>query len=212
MFSQLLGVIIKRLMDRQRVLDGLEFLSKNDRNQKTLYGFKTYGANKHRFILNRPLPIEEIERFEQRHSIKLPNDYVEFITKIGNGGAGPGNGLHPLEKWNHDLNSIGQDFLKTPFPHIENWNIKGDLGEKHENVENEYFNNRHVTGAIRVSDFGCGINYIMVVSGIKSGTIWVDDRCSDFGIYCSVAKETNTAFTFTNWYIDWLEKSIDALK
>lgn len=55
-----------------------------------------FGADWHQFVLNRPLPEEELTSFEQRHRISLPGDYRDFINKIGNGGAGPYYGVFPL--------------------------------------------------------------------------------------------------------------------
>lgn len=39
-----------------------------------------------------------MKRFEARYNVKLPPEYVFFITQVGNGGAGPYYGLYPLEK------------------------------------------------------------------------------------------------------------------
>jgi len=47
--------------------------------------------------LNPPLPVEEVDAFEQRNGIRLPEDYRAFITMLGNGGPGPYKGLEPLD-------------------------------------------------------------------------------------------------------------------
>ena len=199
-------------MNKNEILQGLKFLSKYDRNQpKTLYGFKTYGANRHNFILNPVISEKDVKKFEEEFQIELPTDYVKFITQIGNGGAGPGNGLFPLDKWNCELESPSKDFLKTPFPHVKEWNIENPFeveSQEFIKFEHNYYIIKHVTGAIRISHYGCGIMYMLVVSGLEKGHIWVDDRCSEYGIY-PAAKEP---LTFEKWYMDWLGKSINAIQ
>ena len=199
-------------MNKNKILQDLKFLSKYDKNQpKTLYGFKTYGADKHKFVLNPTISEKDVRKFEEEFQIELPADYIEFITQIGNGGAGPGNGLFPLDKWNCELENTNKDFLKTPFPHIKEWNIENPFHVKSQEFtefEHNYYASEHVTGAIRISHYGCGIMYMLVVSGLEKGHIWVDDRCSDYGI-CPATKESPT---FEKWYMDWLEKSVNAIQ
>lgn len=205
-------------MDKEKIINGLKFLKKYDKKQpRTLYGFKTYGANKHLFRLNPVIQMSEVVKFELKHKIKLPDDYKFFITKIGNGGAGPGNGLFSLQKWDYELENLNLDFLSIEFPHKkeDNWNMNytGDENNDTEylNFENEYYSTKYVSGAIRISDYGCGINYMLVTSGNEHGKIWVDDRCSDYGIYGACNQETKEQFTFETWYLDWLNSSIDKL-
>jgi hypothetical protein len=142
----------------------------------------------------------------------LPTDYIEFITQIGNGGAGPGNGLFPLDKWNCALDNHDKDFLKTPFPYVKEWNINNpfEVGSReYETYLNEnYYIDEHVTGALRISHYGCGIMYMLVVSGLEKGHIWVDDRCSEYGIYPA----DKAPLSFEKWYMDWLDKSINAIR
>ncbi len=48
-----------------------------------------FGAKAHGFRLNPPLAEDAIEDFERQHSIRLPSDFREFISKIGDGGRDP---------------------------------------------------------------------------------------------------------------------------
>ena len=56
------------------------------------------GSDKHRYCFAPVKPLSEIRHFEARHHIKLPTEYVQFLTQVGNGGAGPDNGLYSLEE------------------------------------------------------------------------------------------------------------------
>lgn len=57
------------------------------------YGQKIYGARYHEYKLMKPVQIEEVREYEKEHGIVLPVEYVYFITLVGRGGAGPGNGF-----------------------------------------------------------------------------------------------------------------------
>lgn len=46
--------------------------------------------------LNDPLSEEMAADFESKYDAILPQDYHVFLTRCGNGGAGPGCGVHPL--------------------------------------------------------------------------------------------------------------------
>ena len=57
---------------------------------------KIFGAEGHGFKLNPPLKEFDVAAFEEKHHIRLPDDYRQFITEIGNDGAGPYFGVFPL--------------------------------------------------------------------------------------------------------------------
>ncbi|APU15832.1 MULTISPECIES: SMI1/KNR4 family protein [Actinoalloteichus] len=54
---------------------------------------KSFGAAKHEFTLNPPLPESAIVGFEAEHGVTLPADYRRFLLELGDGGAGPSYGL-----------------------------------------------------------------------------------------------------------------------
>ena len=200
-------------MNKQKILQNLDFLAKNDGNFPNEYnGFSTFGAETHKFALN-PVILETAARdFENLHKIKLPQNYFYFITNIGNGGAGPGYGLYPLEDWSKEIvpsEPIPKNFLNTPFPHNKPWNTVLDVDnvsdEEYDKHYEEYFANAQITGSLAISHYGCGIIYLLIVCGAETGKIWVDDRGSDYGIYPA---EVN----FETWYMTWLEDSVNKLK
>ena len=182
-------------------------MKKHDKNQpNSLFGSITYGADNHLFELNPVISQAEIAKFETKHRVTLPEDYKFFITKIGNGGAGPGNGLLPIEKWSYGLRDVESDFLSIPFFNgvEKNWRMSSKL-------DDPYFSNKYVSGSIRISDYGCGIHYMLVITGNEKGNIWVDDRANIDGIYKVYHEddEDNTKpETFESWYTTWLNTSI----
>lgn len=42
--------------------------------------------------------MQDIYNYENKYNIKLPEEYIFFLTQVGNGGAGPYYGLYPLEE------------------------------------------------------------------------------------------------------------------
>jgi hypothetical protein len=55
-------------------------------------GPRTNAEQKHRFSLLPPLGEQEVAAYEERNGVRLPEDYRLFITRLGNGGAGPYHG------------------------------------------------------------------------------------------------------------------------
>lgn len=59
---------------------------------------KLYGSQQHRYEFAPVLPLSDVRDFEERHEIQLPAGYVEFLTQVGNGGAGPDFGIYSLDE------------------------------------------------------------------------------------------------------------------
>lgn len=57
---------------------------------------RLFGVETHRYRLGPVLSPNGLREIEARYSIVLPEDYAEFLTNAGNGGAGPGYGLQRL--------------------------------------------------------------------------------------------------------------------
>lgn len=49
-------------------------------------------------ILNPITSEEEILKFEKKNNLKIPKELKDFYLLLGNGGAGPGYGVFPLEQ------------------------------------------------------------------------------------------------------------------
>lgn len=184
-----------------------------------------FGADRHGFRLNRPLPESQVADFEGQHGILLPSDYRQFITAIGNGGAGPYYGIFPLGRMDDtssDLQpwSAGDGFvgrLSSPFPLRGAWN---DLGgkppaplldaddEEYERrfdlFEESYWNSDHVSGAIPICHMGCALRVWLVVSGEEAGHVWRDGRADYTGLSPICTRDGSKA-AFGAWYMEWLE-------
>ncbi len=169
---------------------------------------RRFGAPSHRYQLKPPLTEEQVRAFEERHGIKLPEDYRDFLLQVANGGAGPCYGLFPLSDL---LDPDGRDVERvTPgedFPHAEAWNCTfppqapdesdDDHRRRYEAHEERYFATAHVAGSIALCHYGCGDILRLVVSGPQYGTVWQDGRGGDYGIW-------PLHQSFREWYDQWL--------
>lgn len=165
---------------------------------------KLFGSDFHGYVMNPPISENKIKQFEALYKIILPSGYREFIKKIGNGGAGPYYGLERLEHTVFaDLDYRDENDLldpSEPFPLTQAWNQVMTKDEE------EYFDNKWVTGLLRICNFGCGVSLNLVVNGEEYGNIWVDDRCSDGGIYPDPYFGRQERTTFLQWYELWLDR------
>ncbi|WP_099222295.1 SMI1/KNR4 family protein [Listeria costaricensis] len=178
------------------LLNKLKLLKKIDINQEI------FGAAQHHYHFHPTLSEDAIKAFEQAHKITLPADYHHFLTKIGNGGAGPSFGISPLEKFftaRHYGNiKINDHFLVTPFPY-------STAHPFHYTDESDESLIREMTGTLTLCDHGCGYYDMLIISGSEKGTVWSDARCSDQGM-------EKIFESFLDWYFDWLDTSIETIK
>ncbi len=58
--------------------------------------FPISGSECHTHLLRPPLSMEELDAWESLMQVSLPADYRTYLTKLGNGGAGPSYGLTPF--------------------------------------------------------------------------------------------------------------------
>lgn len=114
---------------------------------------------------------DELEDFETRHGVRLPTQYRAFITRVGNGGAGPPHyGLVELS----DTPGLSQPFTKRARVH----------------------------GRLYLGTDGCGIDYVLVVSGKPRGQVWMH---TDGALIAP-----RPPLDFLAWYERWLDGELEA--
>ncbi|MEH2053049.1 SMI1/KNR4 family protein [Nostoc sp.] len=200
--------------------------------------FEFFGSESHQYQFKPCLSNKDIQLFESRYNIILPSEYRNFLLEIGNGGGGPGYGLYGLSGIEYTEDVIlekeyheNYEILSKPFPLTEAWNdldviVKNNTGF----VANSdaYFDDKFIQGTLTITNYGCGIYAILVITGEQSGKIWIDDRTNDNGIYpaslsfCSFFHDadpddfTNSdekqPLSFYNWYEDWLNRSLHQIR
>lgn len=186
-----------------------------------------FGAEAHGFALNAPLAMTEVSAFEKEHRIVLPDDYREFISRAGNGGAGPFYGVFPLGQmddnfglrtWHESDGFVG--VLASPFLLETEWNDTSEMPEdeltlrdeaeydrRMEAFERSYWRSSLMNGAIPICHEGCALRVWLVVTGERAGQVWEDRRSE-----CEGIKPLRTAVggiaTFGRWYDEWLEQCL----
>jgi hypothetical protein len=207
------------LLDALSVRNALKKLSVSSR--------RAFGAESQRFQLNEPLPESDVSAFEERHSIALPGDYRHFLTRIGNGGAGPFYGVFPLgmmddafglQRWRESDGMVGA--LAEPFPHMTAWNdltgkpadlpVGVDLGSHDELdalmelFDGHYWNPSLVNGAIPICHTGCALRIWLVLTGGQAGHLWYDKR-AEYGGLMPLTLDDGSPLKFAEWYEGWLD-------
>ena len=59
---------------------------------------RVFGADKHQYKFNSVISLSKVRDFEKRHNVTFPQAYVDFLTQVGDGGAGPDLGLYSLDE------------------------------------------------------------------------------------------------------------------
>lgn len=151
-----------------------------------------------RVVLNSPLSPESVSRFEARLGVSLPEDYREFLSDVGNGGAGPPSyGLLRLGETPRgsvpDWFAAGYDqSLARAFPLTAHWVWEG--GPETPEIEARIQELRF--GNLCLGTDGCGIFWLLIVTGRERGQIW---WLTDVG-----AQPLAPRHTFLSWYGYWL--------
>jgi len=208
---------IVRVIERLRAKDGT---------------LRIFGANGHRYRLNAPIPERDISHFESSHHIRLPNDYRQFLTEVGNGGAGPFYGVFRLNE--HDDGNGFCTFseghlvgtLSETFPHSDAWNlppsfwaqepqpeatmsedeVDAEWAKWDEQIEAQYWNQSLMNGAIPICHLGCALRHWLIVNGPCYGEVWFDNRADEGGIG-PLEFASGRRHTFGTWYMSWLDEA-----
>lgn len=140
-----------------------------------------HGVRHHRYLLAPPMPVEALADLEARIG-QLPADYRDFLATVGEAGAGPGYGLLSPRKdmqMSHARGEFAWDDGESP---------RGGLA-----------------GVLCLAHAGCGVVWLLVISGRHRGEVWVDAASSD-------GKARRCATSFSSWYRDWLNAAVRDLR
>lgn len=163
---------------------------------------RRFGARRHRYRLGPIAAEQDVACFEEVHGIRLPESYREFITAVGDGGAGPFYGLfrHDGSDWPEYVRRAEQgleDLRSSAFPHTTDFQPWPDVKSCPLHRESDDYDPCWLAGTIALDEFGCGAFYRLVVTGPASGQVWFDDLGSDGGL--------SAGPDFPDWYLARLE-------
>lgn len=145
----------------------IEKVANKDKN------YKIFGADSHKYLLNETVSLEQIRAFEAKYQVELPEEYVFFITKVGNGGAGPFYGIDPLcldeeyEKHYQKLSkptNYNDDYLQFCKKCLA-------LSEKEKLDEDDINFGDCLDGVLNINTQGCTFDTLLVLNGSRKGEL-----------------------------------------
>ncbi len=184
--------------------------------------FELFGVSEHRYKLKPPVDLAFVREMEENYHFRIPEDYVQFITEVGDGGAGPGYGLSSFgfyrskakslreEKWRETyLYGLGKELYLLPIEpeDVEDFCV---FEEDYEKNPEKYFMaisetynsaNDMSYGFFTLGTYGCGKDFGLVITGERYGQVF------------SVTPEGGyelLADSFQGFYQKWLDYISDA--
>ena len=167
-----------------------------------------FGASSHKYKVNEKLTAKELADWQEKHNVTLPEPYAQFLTKVGNGGAGPYYGMYSIEQATSytDANALATKCVLHPRMTKEEWNHLTESLISDEDISDlEYDAARDMVmgGMLCIGTQGCEYDMYLVLEGTHRGKIvYTSDFYPDrpfFFVY-----EDN----FLDWYERWLDEII----
>ncbi|GGB72919.1 hypothetical protein [Deinococcus soli (ex Cha et al. 2016)] len=161
------------------------------------------------------LTASELAEVVDHSGLDLPQDYVDFLLRIGNGMRFTGGSMLSLAE---SIKCSGP-FLDGTFEKEEEWNPDLDMlsmGDSAESIgEREYnrrlsnaeyyFGDSHMGGSLIVEDMGCGYDrHLIVKSPAQRGLLWENLRAAGCGIVPT--KLHGRTLSFSEYY-EWCIRS-----
>jgi len=175
--------------------------------------YKIFGAKTHQYQLNETVSLEWVRAFEKKYHIELPEEYVFFITKVGNGGAGPYYGVEPLKdteqsaKFYKHLSkeSIYNDnylqFYKECVAFFDNEEPDDEKGYDELDKKYDEFCDKINYGTLGITNQGCTFDTLLVVNGSRKGEIVYVDWNLELDYPPKLIH-----MTFLEWYQGYFEE------
>ncbi|NGZ76935.1 HEAT repeat domain-containing protein [Saccharibacillus alkalitolerans] len=164
---------------------------------------KVFGASSHKYALKEPLSPETVEAFERKHGISLPQELTDFLTLVGNGGAGPHYGIYPLEEMEEESARLAEPCLLRPDFTLDEWRqLDARCEEQAEEEDDQAYaaaGERMFQGTLCIGTQGCTYDTVLVLNGPYRGRIAYIDRDYQQPFF---TYEEN----FLNWYERWLDE------
>jgi hypothetical protein len=179
----------------ERIKAKLPIARKTDKN------LKVFGADKHKYVLNKPVSEREILNFEQLYSISLPECYKSFLLHIGNGGidsknsgAGPYYGLYSFGTkveelvYNNLREHLKKDCIVSPRMSDEYWSslVKIFDNDHISDDERDEAQEKIFGGILPIGSQGCAYIHGLVLNGPYKGRV----------VKLDFDKQNKTKFTF----------------
>ena len=183
-----------------------------------------FGVSEHQYRLGAPVDLTFVRSIEEKYHFRFPEDYVQFITEVGDGGAGPGYGLYPFSYYCTEAESAKEANAREKYLHrlgrelrllpiepewLEDFCIsqekKRKNPEKYFRGSSESFNWHNGVlygpyGFFHLGTHGCWRDFGLVTAGERYGQVFIYDTEGAFELAAS---------SFQAFYQDWLDFILD---
>ncbi len=180
-----------------------------------------FGVADHQYRLGSPVDLAFVRTIEEAYHFRFPEDYVQFITEVGDGGAGPGYGLYPFGYYCTEVEStkeakareiylrgLGRELKLLPIESewLEDFCISK---EEYEKNPEKYFqggkgsfnwDNDTPYGFFHLGTYGCWRDFGLITAGERYGQVFIRDTEGAFEL---------EARNFQEFYQDWLNSILD---
>jgi hypothetical protein len=183
---------------------------------------RIWGAEIHRFVPNAALREGSVQALEREYGVSLPPEYRAYITRVGDGGAGPWQGLLQLRDAVQQTIAGCPKCLKGEFMHGREW--KDENGIPHAWFQfrdparrgytpvslDEGMSPGFMAGSLIITHGkpknGNSLVYRLVLNGSERGFIWRDDRARSGSVGpCQSGSPFLPRVDFQQWMLTWLE-------
>lgn len=168
-------------------------------------GLAVFGASSHNYKMNGKLTRKQLEDWQMAHRITLPGAYAQFLTEVGNGGAGPFYGLYPIEEATSytESQALTAACVLSPGMANEEWNDWIEPLIRDEDIsdsEYEAARNRVLGGMLCIGTQGCDYDMYLVLEGAHKGrVVYTSDFYPDHPFF----------FVYEDNMLDWYERWLD---
>jgi len=165
---------------------------------------KVFGSSEHKYQLSPAVSIKRVRQFEEKHQVRLPDEYVFFLTMVGNGGAGPFYGLYSLDRLENSGNICSSEekpaFIDKNLTR-EAWAAK--MKEMEDNEKYDFLMEELAEGMLVIGTQGCTFDTLLMCKGSERGKI----------VYIDWNLEEDeppyfTHMTFLEWYESFFKEII----
>lgn len=167
-----------------------------------------FGSSSHKYKMQDTATEQDVAKWEAIYGVRLPGDYAQFLTEIGNGGAGPYYGIYPLDKATgySETEALVNPCILYPKMDKEEWSRLAEPLISDRDASDEEYDTAHAKimgGMLCIGTRGCEYDMYLVLQGPHRGrVVYTSDFHEDFPFF--FVYETN----FLDWYERWLDEVI----
>ncbi len=170
-----------------------------------------FGVSEHQYKLGSPVDLTFVRSIEEKYHFRFPEDYVQFITEVGDGGAGPGYGLYPFSYYCTEAESAKEANARKKYLHrlgrelrllpIEpEWLDDFCISQEDYKKNPEKYVLYGPYGFFHLGTHGCWRDFGLVTAGERYGQVFIYDTEGAFELAAS---------SFQAFYQDWLDFILD---